>query len=158
MRWFWWFLLVPQIFLAAAFLHELGMPQLDIGALLCVFLALFAQPSALPGLLLGAAAGRALVDEASIPIQILVLGVPVAVLLPLRAWFYRQQLWWQVAAAALFAIAVPRWSGLCGQWFGQPSAANVDTLVVTVTALFGPLLLYLLRALPPLRAFAERTA
>jgi hypothetical protein len=31
-------------------------------------------------------------------------------------------------------------------------------VVVTVTALLGPLVLFVLRALPPLRAFAERTA
>ena len=116
-----------------------------------------AEPVVLPGLLLGAAVGRALIDEASVPVQILVLGIPVAALLPLRSWFYRNQLWWQVLAAALFAVAIPKLVGLCGVWFDQPSAsAALDWWRVAWTALLGPLLLWPLRLLPPLRAFVER--
>jgi hypothetical protein len=155
MRWCLWFLVVPQGYLAADWLFALGAPRVDVGALLCVFLALFAEPGALPGLLVGAAVGRALVDDATVPVQMLVLGVPVAALLPLRKLFWRQQAWWQVATAAAFAVAVPRLSGLCGRWFGQPSSAAVDGVVVLATALLGPLLLLLLRRLPPLRAFLE---
>src|SRR5262249_9873888 len=114
-----------------------------------------AEPAALPGLLLGAAVGRALVDEATVPVQMLVLGVPVAALLPLRTLFWRQQAWWQVATAAAFAVAVPRLSGVCGRWSGRRSPAAVDGVVVLATALLGPLLLLLLRRLPPLRAFLE---
>jgi len=150
-----WFLLLPQAFLGAAWLAEAGGPQLDVGALAAVFLALFARPRALPLLLLGAATGRALVDEAAVPVQMLVLGVPVAVLLPLRAWFHRQ-LWWQVAASLLLAIAVPRLAGLCGRWFEQPSAASVEWPRVLATALLGPPLLWLLRRLPPLASLQER--
>ena len=157
LRWPLWFLLVPQAFLVAGWAGESGLPVVDLGALLCLFCALFAEPRLLPLLLLGMAVGRAIVDEATIPVQILVLGVPVAVLLPLRSLFYRHQLWWQVAAIALCAVAIPKLAGLCGRWFDQPSAsAALDVSRVAWTAALGPVLLWLLRRLPPLRQFAER--
>ncbi len=158
-RWIAWFLLVPQAFLVAGWAGESGLPIVDLGALLCLFCALFAEPRQLPGLLLGAAVGRAIVDEATIPVQILVLGVPIAVLLPLRTLFYRHQLWWQIAAIAFCAVAIPKLAGLGGRWFDQPSAsAMLDGARVVWTALLGPLLLWPLRRLPPLRSFAERSA
>lgn len=157
MRWLAWFVLVPQVFVLLGFAGERGLPIVDGGALLCLFLAMFADPRALPGLLLGAAVGRAVVDEATVPVQILVLGVPVAAMLPLRLLFYRQHVWWQVATAALFAVAVPKLAGLCGQLFDQPSASSgLDAERVLWTALLGPALLALLRRLPPLSPFAER--
>lgn len=158
MRWLWWFLLVPQGYLVAGWAGERGLPIVDLGALLCLFCALFADARQLPGLLLGAALGRAVVDEASIPVQLLVLGVPIAVLLPLRSLFYRQQLWWQIAVALLCAVAVPKLALLCGRWFDQPSAsAQLDAERVLWTVLLGPPLLWLLRRLPPLSPFAERS-
>lgn len=158
MRWLLWFVLVPQGYLVAGWAGESGLPIVDLGALLCLFCALFAEPRLLPGLLLGAAVGRAIVDEATIPVQILVLGVPIAVLLPMRSLFYRHQLWWQIVAVALCALAIPKLAGLCGRWFDQPSASAVlDGTRVFWTALLGPVLLWLLRRLPPLRQFAEQT-
>ena len=158
MRWLLWFLCVPQAFLLAGWARELGLPALDCGAVLCLFCALFADARALPLLLLGAAIGRALVDEATIPVQILVLGVPIAVLLPLRALFYRHHLWWQATAAALCALAIPKLAGLCGAWFDQPSAsAQLEGMRVLWTTLLGPLLLWPLRVLPGLSAFTERS-
>ncbi|MGE3175312.1 MAG: hypothetical protein AB7O97_21995 [Planctomycetota bacterium] len=159
MRWALWFVLVPQGYLVAGWAAESGLPLIDLGAVLCLFCALWAEPRLLPGLLLGAAIGRALVDEASIPVQILVLGVPIAVLLPLRSLFYRHHAWWQVGAAALCAVAIPKLASLCGQWFDQPSAkAMLDGATVAWTAALGPLVLWPLRRLPPLRSFAERSA
>ena len=157
MRWLFWFLLVPQPFLLLGWFGQSGWPSVDFGAVLCLFLLLFAEPVVLPGLLLGAAVGRALIDEASIPGQSLVLGIPIAALLPLRSWFYRNQLWWQVLASALFAVAIPKLAGLCGTWFDQPSASAVlDWWRVFWTALLGPLLLWPLRQIPPFRSFVER--
>ena len=43
-RWLLWFLLVPQGFLLAGFLSDLGLPPLDMAVLSCLFLAWFAQP------------------------------------------------------------------------------------------------------------------
>lgn len=156
MRWLLWFVLTPQAFLLTAFLASLGVPELDCGALLCMFCALFADVRKLPGLLLGAAVGRAVVDEASLPVQVLVLGVPIALLLPIRPLFYRSHWWWQALAAAVCGVAVPKLAGLCGQWFDQPSASSqLDWAVVGWTAVIGPVLLWPLRRLPPLAAFAE---
>ncbi|MBL9076532.1 MAG: hypothetical protein JNL08_03460 [Planctomycetes bacterium] len=158
MRWLWWFVLAPQTFLLAGFWRDAGLPPLDVAVLFCVFLALFADRAALPWLLLGAALGRALVDEASLPVQILVLGVPVAVLLPLRSLFFGQRWLWQAVAAAACAVAVPRLAGLCGRLFDQPSAsAQLDGMAVLWAALLLPPLLVVLRRLPPFRAFEERT-
>lgn len=157
-RWPLWFLLVPPGFVVVGWLVELGVPGFDLAAVLCLFCALFARPQSLPGLLLGAAIGRALVDEAAIPVQMLVLGVPIAVLLPLRALFFRQQLWWQVAALLLCTLAIQKLAQLGGQWFAQPSASAVfsaERLFWTIA--IGPPLLWLLRRLPPLAAFAERS-
>lgn len=159
MRWLLWFLCVPQGFLVAGWARESGLPNVDLGALLCLFCALFAEPRALPGLLLGAAVGRAVVDEATIPVQLLVLGVPIATVLPLRSLFYRQQLWWQIASLALCSVAIPKLALLCGRWFDEPSAsAQLDATSVFWTAVLGPILLWVLRRLPPLRSFVERAA
>lgn len=154
-RWLLWFLLAPQTFLLVGFGRDAGVP-LDATVLHCLFLAFFADRRALAGLLLGAAMGRALVDEAGLCVHVLVLGVPVALLLPLRRWFFGQRWIWQATAAALLAIAVPRLSGLCGRVFDQPSASSVfDGMVVLTSAVFLPPLLWCLRAVPPFAAFEE---
>jgi hypothetical protein len=156
MRWLLWFLLAPQAFLLAGFWRDAGLPPLDVAVLLCLFLAFFADRAALPWLLLGGALGRALVDEASLPVQVLVLGVPVGVLLPLRSLFFGQRWLWQAIAAAACAVAVPRLAGLCGRLFDQPSAsAQLDGVAVLWAALLLPPLLAVLRRLPPCAAFEE---
>lgn len=156
MRWLLWFVLLPQAFLLAGFWRDAGLPPLDVAVLLCLYLAFFAERQALPWLLLGAALGRALVDEAALPVQILVLGVPTAALLPLRRLFSGQHWLWQTIVAAVCAVAVPRLAGLCGRLFDQPSAsAHLDGMSVLWAALLLPPLLAILRRLPPLRAFEE---
>ena len=123
---------------------------------MCLYLAFFARRRAVPWLLLGAAIGRAIVDEASLPVQILVIGVPTAVLLPMRGLFYGQRWLWQVVAAAACAVAVPRLAGLCGRLFDQPSAsAQLDAIAVMWAALLSPPLLWLARHLPPFAGFED---
>jgi hypothetical protein len=157
-RWLLWFLLAPQGFLLAGFWRDAGLPPIDAAVLACLFLAFFADRAALPWLLLGPALGRALVDEAALPVQILVLGVPTAVMLPLRRLFFGQRWLWQALAAALCAVAVPKLAGLCGRLFDQPSAsAQLDGFAVLWAALLAPPLLFLVRRLPPFSAFAEAT-
>lgn len=155
-RWFWWFVLAPQSFLLAGLVHEVGLPRFDMAIAACLYLAWFARPAALPFLLLGCAIGRALVDDASLPIQILALGVPVAVLLPLRTLFVAQHWLWQAVAASLLAIALPKLCGLLGQLFDEPSvAASLRGWHVVWAALLVPPGLWLLRRLPPFAAFTE---
>ncbi|MCB9879656.1 MAG: hypothetical protein H6835_18840 [Planctomycetes bacterium] len=156
-RWLWWFLLVPQGFLIAGLVADLGLPALDMAVLAGLFLAWFADRRALPFLLLGVAVGRAMVDEATLPVHILVVGIPVALCLPLRGLFVAQHWLWQAFAAAAFAIVVPKLSGLCGRVFDQPSvSAQLDGWAVVWSALLMPPLLLLTRHLPPFAAFVER--
>ncbi len=156
-RWLLWFALAPQTFLLAGMLRDLGLPRFDFGALACLYLAFFAQRPALPWLLLGFAAGRCLVDAASLPVQLLVLGIPVGVLLPLRALFFGQNWLALLGAAALCAAAIPRLAALCGSLFGQPSmTAVIDLGSMLWTTLLVPPLLWVLRALPPFAQFEER--
>jgi hypothetical protein len=157
-RWAWWFLVVPQAWLLGGVWRDAGLPPLDVGVLACLYLAFFAERAAVPWLLLGAALGRALVDEASLPVQLLVLGVPVAVLLPARSLFFGHRWGWQALAAAVCAIAIPKLAGLLGRWFDQPSAsASLHVPTVLWSAVLLPPLLALARRLPPCRAFEERT-
>ena len=155
-RWFWWFLLIPQGFLLVGFLQDLGLPPLNMAVLSCLYLSWFAQRSALPFLLLGVAIGRTLVDEATLPVHILVIGIPVALLLPLRSLFVAQRWLWQAVAAALLAVAVPKLAGLFGRVFDQPSLSSVlNGWQVVWSALLLPPLLTVLRFLPPFAGFTE---
>lgn len=155
-RWLLWFVLAPQAFLLAGMLESSALPRLDASVLFCLYLAFFAEQRALPGLLLGAAMGRALVDEAGLWVQVLVLGVPVAMLLPLRRWVFGQHWLWQATAGGVLAYLVPTFAGLCGRVFDQPSAsANLDGTVVITSALAIPPLLWCLRVVPPFRGFEE---
>ena len=155
-RWALWFLLAPHTFLVAGLWRDAGLPPIDASVLVCLFLAFFADRRAVPWLLLGCALGRAIVDEASLPVQILVLGVPTAVLLPMRTLFFGQRWLWQAVAAAACAVAIPRLAGLFGRLFDQPSAsAHLDGMAVIWAALLLPPLLWLVRHLPPFLAFAE---
>lgn len=158
MRWAWWFLLAPQAHLLAGLWRDLGLPAFDMGVVWCLFLGFFAERRATPWLLLGAAMSRALVDESSLAVQALVLGVPVALLLPLRSLFFGQRWLWVTLAAAGCAFALPRLSAWFGAWFAQPSAsAQADGALVLWTAALAAPLLAALRRLPPCRGFEERS-
>ena len=86
------------------------------------------------------------------------LGIPVAVLLPLRAFFFGRRWLWLTLAAAGCAVALPRLSAWFGAWFAQPSAsAQSDTATVLWTAALAAPLLALLRRLPPCRGFEDAT-
>lgn len=157
-RWLLWFLLAPHSFLLAGLWRDAGLPPIDASVACCVYLAFFAERAAVPWLLLACAAGRAVVDEAALPVQILVLGVPIAVLLPLRAWFFGQRWLWQAVAAAACAVAVPRLAGMFGRLFDQPSAgSHLDGVAVAWAALLVPPALWIARRLPPCRPFEEAT-
>ena len=155
-RWLVFFAAVPLLYVAAGVLETWRLPRLDVGVLLCLFGVLFAQPRLLPGIVLGAALGRALVDEAGLAVQVLVLGVPVAALLPLRVLLVRTRWVWQALLAAFLALVLPKLAALCGVWFQQPSAsATLSGSAVLVAAVVVPPVLLVLRRVPPLVAFVE---
>lgn len=156
MRWVLWYLLAPQAFLVLAMAESLGLPALDGGVLLGLFLVVHAEITALPWLLLGAAMGRAVVDEASLATQILVLGVPVAVLLPLRAVLESRRWVWQMGIAAVLALVLPELAALLARWTGNGlQVATASPWAPLVAACYAPLLLGLLRWVPPFHAFEE---
>lgn len=156
MRWILWFLLIPQGFLLLGFLQDLGLPPLDMAVLSSLYLAWFASRSSLPFLLLGVAIGRTLVDEATLPVHLLVIGIPVAILLPLRSLFVAQRWLWQAVAAALLAIVLPKLAELFGSVFDQPSVSSVlNGWHVVWSALLVPPLLSVLKYLPPFAEFTE---
>lgn len=156
MRWLLWYLLAPQSFLVLAMAESLGLPALDGGVLVGLFLVVFAELAALPWLLLGAAMGRAVVDEASLATQILVIGAPVAALLPLRAVVEGRRWIWQMVIAAMLALALPELAALLSRWTGQGlHASSVSPWSPLVAACYAPLLLGMLRWLPPFQAFEE---
>lgn len=159
-RWLWYFALVPQLFLVAAWLEGLGLPHLDLAALLVVFGVLFAARPTLPWLVLGGAIGRALVDDGALPVQILVLGVPLALLLPLRAWLPPQRWLWQVMLAALAATMVWYADAVCARWFVAAGGSGVWSVGwpgwrIGLAGLWLPLALAVLRRVPPLAGLAE---
>lgn len=154
-RWVLWYLLAPQAWLLAGLWRDLGLPPLDAAVFACLFLGMFVERSAVPFLLVPLAVGRALVDPASLPVHLLVLGVPVAVLLPLRGVFHRQWFALAILAAAL-GVVVPRLGGLLGRWFEQPSAGGyVEPAVVLWSAVAAPIVLHVAMRLPPMRSFGE---
>ncbi|MFM1870886.1 MAG: hypothetical protein RL398_308 [Planctomycetota bacterium] len=157
-RWLWFALLGPQLFPLTAWLAEAGLPRLEAGVLVCMYLALFADRRALPWLLFGAAIGRALVIDAPVPVHMLVMGVPAALLVPLRALLYGHRWTWQVAVAAAAAAMVPLGDGLCARWFGGPPAPTIELWRIALTAVVLPPLLAVLRRLPPLASFEEAAA
>ncbi|GAB4140948.1 MAG: hypothetical protein Fur0037_07620 [Planctomycetota bacterium] len=155
-RWICWFVAAPAAFAAAGWLDELSLPPVDVATGICLYLGLFAERSALPGLLVAAAIGRAFVDDAGLPVQVLVLGLPVALLLPLRAWVFQRRWLWQVAATVVTAFAIPQISGLLGRAFDQPSAGAVlDAARIAWAAVLVPPLLTVLRRVPPASSFQE---
>ena len=156
MRWLWWFLVMPQSFLLAGYLRDLGLPPIDMAVWSALYLAWFAQVPAIPMLLLGIALGRALIDQASLPVHLLVVGVPVAVLLPFRALFVAQRWLWQALAAALLAVVIPKLSEACAGMFSQAASGVIlDPWQVMWAALVLPPMLLASRFVPPFRAFTE---
>ncbi|MCA8943887.1 MAG: hypothetical protein KDB80_15090 [Planctomycetes bacterium] len=155
LAWIVWFFLVPQLFWLDRVLAGTLVRPLDLGLAVCFVLALFARTRALPALLLAAAVGRSLIDDGSVALHFLALGVPVAVLLPARGVF--RGIVWQASAAAFLALAVPR----VGGFFARITHTGLDAVEpstvasVVWAAILVPPVGWLMRQLPPLAAFVE---
>lgn len=149
-------LLATQWWLLLGVWRDSGLPPVDAAVAACLFLAFFAPVRAMPLLLVLLAVGRALIDEAALPVHVLVLGVPTAVLLPLRRVFHARRWFVLTLAAAAVAVAVPRLAQLLGRIFEQPTTgALLEPAVVFWSALLSPPLLLLASRLPPLSASSE---
>jgi hypothetical protein len=155
-----WFFVSAWWFLADAWLaHALGAWRIDLAVAFGVFACCAARASALPWLLACAGIARALALGGGACVHVLILGVPVAALFPLRrlpapAWLV------QLGIAALLALALPALSALAqraGEAAPPPLPRPPLGLLLWSTAT-APLAAAVLGRLPPLWFFRETAA
>ena len=155
-RWAVWFFAALPLLLADAWLSRTlwPVPVLTLG--FCLFCALFARTGAVPGLLVCVALARSVLGGGDAAVHVLVLGMPIAVLLPLRVLFSASHTLWQCAAAGFLAFALPKLSGLFARVLDSlPPPAPLDGTQVLWAVLLVPPASWLLQRLPPLAAFRE---
>lgn len=154
-----WFGLALPFFLLDAWLARVAAAP-DLSLVLALFCGLFARPSALPGLLLCGALARSVVAPGSLALHLLVLGIPVALLVPLRLWLFRRRLLLQLAAVAFLAHALPALAVYLARFPGAGLAGSGVPADPGTGSLLGLLLVapatWLLCTLPPWRQFVER--
>lgn len=155
-RWVAWFFAAPWLFLLDGVLAGLVPVRVDLALAVCLVFALESRAPALPGLLFCTALARTLFAAGDLPLHFLVLGLPVAALLPLRAVVVRRSLVWRVTAAGFLAVTMPRLHALLAALTGQPAdVAPVAAEGVVVQMAAVPFAAWLLGRLPPLSAFRE---
>lgn len=158
MRFLVWIFVVPHLLLLDGWLAQRFGPWLDFTLAICLYLGLYARQGALPLLLVSTGLFRSVVVEGAAALQVLALGIPIGMLVALRPVLARHHLLWQALAAAFLALAVPRVTLLLGRLAGEDvQAATPTPAVLLVTLVAVPLLAWLLRVLPPGRAFVERS-
>jgi hypothetical protein len=149
----WWFLADAWLARAAA-----GF-AVDLGVAFCLFAALSARASALPWLVLCAALARALVCGGAACVHVLLLGVPIAALFPLRRAALPH---WLVAilAAAILAAALPGLSALAQRLAegAPPPLPRASWLSLLWTMGTAPIAAAVLGRLPPLWFFRAVSA
>ncbi|MDA0373722.1 MAG: hypothetical protein O2865_08045 [Planctomycetota bacterium] len=159
-RWFLWFFLAPYLFLVEGLLAGTLPFRVDLAAAICLLAALFVRTSAVPGFLLCAALGRALLEDGDAAVHFLSMGIPVAVLLPARLAFVERSLAIQVLAAAFLALTMGPVAAFFAELSRQPVdvAAGSGWSAVMLTAFVAPLAAGVLWRLPPFGLFAEKRA
>lgn len=154
--WVLWFFLALHLFLLDGFLVGVSHWFPDLSLVVGLFCVLYARPSALPGILICAALSRSVLLEGGAASHLLILGLPVAVLLPLRVVFSKRSLLWQCLAAGFLAFMVPRLTGLLFRLTGEGVAGmDVTSLDIFVAMCVVPVVTWLLRSLPPLSMLQE---
>ena len=161
MRWLLWLVAVPHLYWLDQAFRSVGLDIVVSMDLSVVFIAaLHARTTSIPGLLLFAAVARSLFGDANVALHFLALGLPVAVLLPLRSFFFGGSLAWQAAVSAMLAFAVPkvfvlfqRLSASETEW----SAGDLLSVSVIGAAVSVPATAWALRQLPPLKWFVEES-
>lgn len=154
--WVLWFFLALHLFLLDGFLISVSDWFPDLSLTVGLFCVLYARPSALPGILLCAALSRSVLLEGSAASHLLILGLPVAVLLPLRAVFSKRSVVWQCLASGFLAFMIPRLAGLLFRVTGEGvGGTDVSSLDIFVAMCVIPVFTWLLRSLPPLSMLQE---
>ncbi len=154
--WLLWFFLALHLFLLDGYLAAWSEWFPDLALVVSLYCVLHARPAVLPGVLLCAALSRSVLVEGSAASHLLVLGLPVAALLPLRGVFSRTSLLWQCLAAGFLAFMMPRVAGLLFRMTGDGvPGMHLSSLQIFVAMVVVPLLTSLLRSLPPLSLLQE---
>jgi hypothetical protein len=157
--WILWFFVAPHLLLFDGILLEWLPVRVDVGVATCLVLALFVRTRALPGLLFCSALGRALLLDGDLALHFLAMGLPVAVLLPLRIVMFGRAPLWHCAAAGFLALTMPKAVLFFGRLSGQSVdvAGDVGAGGVVAAMVFAPAVAWLLRVTPPLSLFIDRS-
>lgn len=154
--WVLWFFLALHLFLLDGFLVGVSQWFPDLSLTVGLFCVLYARPSALPGILICAALSRSVLLDGSAASHLLILGLPVAVLLPLRVVFSKTSVLWQCLASGFLAFMMPRLTGLLFRVTGEGVlGTEVSSLDIFVAMCVVPVFTWLLRSLPPLSMLQE---
>ncbi len=154
-----WFLLAAWCFVADAWTQvHAGAWHVDLTVTLCLLGVFTVRAGMLPWFVFCAALGRAAVHGGAPAVHVLVVGIPIAALFPLRRLAGHGAFVWQMGGAALLAVLLPRLSILLQRLVETaPLALPVPGLrLVAWSMVATPLLALLLRRLPPLCFFRER--
>jgi hypothetical protein len=155
--WLLWFFLALHLFLLDGLLSGWSESIPELSLAVALFCALYARPEALPGLLLCAALSRAVLLEDSAAAHLLILGIPVAVLLPMRGVFSRGSVLWPCLAAGFLAFVMPRVGGLLFRLTGDGApGVPLTGFEIFLAMCLVPVATLLLRLVPPLSLFEER--
>ena len=155
-RWVVWFFAVLPVFVLDGWLVRVLWPVPALTLAVGLFLGLSARLAALPGLLLCAALARSVLVPGDAALHVLVLGIPVAVLVPLRAVFSRRHLLWQGAAAGFLALSVPAVTNFMGRFVATaPVPVATGWEQILWAAVLAPPSAWLLSRVPPLSGFVE---
>ncbi len=153
----WFFMALPLFLLDGWFSGFETLPMPDLTLALCLFMAMHARPASLPGLLIFAGLARTVVLDGDAALHILALGIPVAVLVPARVMFFRRHALWQCLAAGFLTLALAKVGALLGRFADGEIAASVSFVDVMWAMLLVPPAAWILRSLPPLSRFRERS-
>jgi len=152
----WWFLVALHLSLLQGWAAGVGLPWVDASAILALFLGFHARVDALPALLVAAGIGQGVLLVGGPALHVLALGIPIAVLLPLRGVFFRQRLLWQVLAAGFLVVSVPRVGGFLSSLLQRPMPPSApDWWHLLPATVLVPVFVALMLRLPPLRACVE---
>jgi len=153
-----WLWIALLLFLLEGWLVQVGAPRVDFAASITLYLGLFARVGWLPVLVLTTALARSVLVPGDTALHFLILGIPVGVMVPLRRLFARHDLLLQVFCAFVVGWTQPKLCALLSRAF----ALDVPVLVTSwrnlaVVIVLAPVLAFLLRKLPPLSRFVERS-
>lgn len=156
--WLLWFFVALPLLILDGQLAAWAWPIPALTLAVCLDLSLFVRARSIPGLLVCTALARSVLLGGDAALHVLVLGIPIAVLVPLRALLFRGHLLLQVAAAVFLTVTMPDVAGLLDRLApggAPPLPASWSQLLWAAVVV--PPATAVLRRLPPLSAFQDRS-